>query len=180
MKSKNVSKRNKYLFVGSVLLIAGLASIFSQRFRHQLVKTLPSPTGTASTVTGVVAKVIDGDSIVLSTGENIRYIGINTPEIENGECFATESAKVNSDLVLGKTVTLVKDTSETDKYGRLLRYVYEGDTFVNDYLVKNGYARLMTIFPDTGFENQFTNSENYARQNSLGLWKKCKNTINTP
>jgi micrococcal nuclease len=109
----------------------------------------------------------------LSTGDEVRYIGINTPEIENNDCYATEAAKANSDLVLGKSVTLVKDASETDKYGRLLRYVYTGDTFINDELVKNGCARVMSISPDIKFESTFLASEKFAKDNLLGFWRKC-------
>lgn len=121
-----------------------------------------------------VTRVIDGDTIVIDTGEEVRYIGMNTPETETSECFATEASEVNENLVLGKTVRLEKDVSETDKYGRLLRYVYVGDTFIDDYLVKNGDARVMTVPPDTKYKDEFLQSENYAKENNLGLWGKCQ------
>jgi micrococcal nuclease len=133
-----------------------------------------------SFVTAKVAKVIDGDTIVIDTGEHIRYIGINTPEMETNECYATEATMTNKNLVLGKTVRLEKDVSETDKYGRLLRYVYishpeldSGSAFVNDELVKNGSARVETVPPDTKFKTEFVSSEKYAKVNKLGLWGKC-------
>lgn len=120
-----------------------------------------------------VIKVIDGDTIEINTGQIIRYIGMDTPEIETSECYATEASEVNKNLVLGKTVKLVKDVSETDKYGRLLRFVYVGDIFVDDYLIKNGFAKIMTVPPDVEFKDQFLQSENYAKENKLGLWNKC-------
>jgi len=73
-------------------------------------------------------------------------------------------------LVLNKKVRLVKDVSDTDRYGRLLRYVYVDDTFVNDYLVKEGYAKASTYAPDVKFSGQFAASEREARENKRGLW----------
>ena len=75
-----------------------------------------------------VTRVIDGDTIELETGQKVRYIGINTPETVDprkpAECFGRESSEKNKELVEGKIVELEKDISETDKYQRLLRYVY--------------------------------------------------------
>ncbi|MEA2016532.1 MAG: thermonuclease family protein [Actinomycetota bacterium] len=76
-------------------------------------------------------RVIDGDTIELENGDIVRYIGINTPETD--EFYGDIATSKNSDLVLNKTLRLEKDVSETDKYGRLLRYVYVGDIFVNAY-----------------------------------------------
>lgn len=161
--------------MGFVLLILGTILIIFQKFATVVTKNKVTPSPSLETSSEKVIRVIDGDSIVLSNGEEVRYIGINTPEIENNECFATISAKINSDLVLGKDIKLTKDTSETDNYGRLLRYVYLGDTFINDYLLKNGYAKVMLVSPDVKFEKEFGESENYAKENSLGLWGNCPN-----
>lgn len=122
-----------------------------------------------------VKKVIDGDTIILENGEKVRYIGIDTPEIiRNGrflpECFALESKRVNEKLVLGKKVRLEKDVSERDRYGRLLRYVYVGDVFVNEYLVKEGYAKAVSFPPDVKYQEKLRNAERYARENKKGLW----------
>lgn len=86
------------------------------------------------------------DTIVIDNGEHIRYIGMNTPELETNECYATEASEMNKELVLGKTVKLEKDISDVDKYGRLLRYVYVDNVFVDDYLVRNGFAKIMDIY----------------------------------
>jgi micrococcal nuclease len=120
-----------------------------------------------------VIRVIDGDTIQLEGGDRVRYIGMNTPELETNECFATEASEINKNLVLGKIIKLEKDISDTDKYGRLLRYVYVDNVFIDDYLVKNGDAKVMTIPPDTKYKDEFLQSQNYAKQNNLGLWGKC-------
>lgn len=132
-----------------------------------------TPQASSSATFAKVTKVIDGDTIVIDTGQHVRYIGMNTPEVETLECFATEASEINRNFVLGKVVKLEKDISETDKYGRLLRFVYVGDIFVDDYLVKNGYAKIMTVPPDVKYKEEFLESEKYARENNLGLWSKC-------
>jgi micrococcal nuclease len=123
-----------------------------------------------------VDAVLDGDTIRLSDGRRVRYIGIDTPEIESNppECFAREATTKNRALVEGKRVALRKDKSETDRYGRLLRYVYLSDgSFVNEILVRNGYAVAATFRPDVRFADDFTHWQAEARANERGLWKKC-------
>jgi len=122
-----------------------------------------------------VTRVIDGDTIVIDSSQKIRYIGMNTPEIETSECYATEASEINKNLVLGKEVRLEKDVSETDKYGRLLRYVYVGDTFINNELVKDGSAKVETVKPDVKYESEFVTWQKFAKVNKLGLWGRCPN-----
>lgn len=121
-----------------------------------------------------VVRVVDGDTVKLENGKVVRYIGIDTPETVDPrkpiQCFGKEVSSKNKELVEGKEVTLVKDVSETDKYGRLLRYVYIDNTFVNDYLVKNGYAHSSSYPPDIKYQEQFKKSEEEAKNNKLGLW----------
>ena len=125
----------------------------------------------------LVTRVIDGDTIEIFNGQKVRYIGIDTPEMKHRnktiECFAQEAFKRNKDLVLGKMVRLEKDISETDKYGRLLRYVYVGDIFVNLELVKQGYAYTATYPPDVKYSELFLQAQEEARDKSNGLWESC-------
>lgn len=104
--------------------------------------------------TAVVTKIVDGDTVwVHIDGESykVRYIGMNTPEI--GDAGADAATALNSSLVMGKTVQLYKDKSETDKYGRLLRYVVVDGLFVNYELVKQGVAESGTWEPDTACDD---------------------------
>ncbi|MFA7209562.1 MAG: thermonuclease family protein [Parcubacteria group bacterium] len=121
-----------------------------------------------------VASVVDGDTIKLENGQVVRYIGIDTPETVHPskpvQCFGKEASTKNKEMVLGKEVRLVKDVSETDKYGRILRYVYVGDNLINDYLVRNGYASSYSYPPDVKFQDQFKQAEAEARTNKRGLW----------
>jgi len=127
----------------------------------------------------LVTKVIDGDTIEIEGGQRIRYIGIDTPETVNPnspvECFGKEASNKNKELIEGKMIKLEKDVSETDRYGRLLRYVWIGDVFVNDYLVKEGYANSSSYPPDVKYQDQFRASETDARNDNKGLWGSCNN-----
>ena len=126
----------------------------------------------------LVTRVIDGDTIEIEGGQKIRYIGIDTPETVHPDkpvqCYGRESSDKNKNLVEGKQIRMEKDVSETDRYGRLLRYVFIGDVFVNDYLVKEGFAKSSTFPPDVKYQQQFLDSEKQARDNNLGLWAGCQ------
>lgn len=131
----------------------------------------PTPT-TTTTVEGDsarVTRVIDGDTIdvqIDGVGYRVRYIGVNTPESD--EVCYRQATDANAALVNGKTVTLVKDVSETDVYGRLLRYVYVGNEFVNADLVRGGWAESVEYPPDTAHAAEFRQLEAAARQANVG------------
>ncbi len=126
----------------------------------------------------VVTRVVDGDTIEIEGGKKVRYIGMDTPEIHHPkkpvECFGQEAYEVNKSMVEGKNVKLEKDVSETDRYGRLLRYVSVDGVMVNDYLVRQGYAYASTYPPDVKYQDQFRQAQQEARENKKGLWNSCK------
>jgi micrococcal nuclease len=145
-----------------------------------------SPGQGLNQTTGQTAKVVravDGDTIELENGDKVRYIGIDTPETvdprKSIQCFGIEAKSYNENLVLNKTVRLEKDVSDKDSFGRLLRYVYVGDIFVNDKLVREGYARVSTFPPDVKFSDQFLAAEREAREANRGLWKSCPASPNS-
>ncbi|MFZ5932666.1 MAG: thermonuclease family protein [Patescibacteria group bacterium] len=118
-----------------------------------------------------VTRVIDGDTIEIEGGQRVRYIGMDTPEKD--ACFSNESTAKNKVLVEGKTIVLEKDVSETDRYGCLLRYVYVGDSMVNEVLVKEGYAEVYTYPPDVKYNERFLAAQKDARDKNRGLWSSC-------
>lgn len=124
-----------------------------------------------------VERVIDGDTIELTNGEKVRYIGIDTPESVDPridvQCFGVEASGKNKELVEGKVVRLEKDVSQTDQYGRLLRYVWVDDIFVNLLLVQEGYAFSSPYPPDVRHEMDFSEAEKEARLSGRGLWGGC-------
>jgi micrococcal nuclease len=127
----------------------------------------PTPAGETANVT----RVIDGDTIEVSVAgrtHRLRYIGIDTPE--RGACFFDAATERNRRLVGGRTVRLERDVSETDRYGRLLRYVYAGETFVNAALVREGFANASTYPPDVAHAEEFVRWQAEARKAQRGLW----------
>ena len=125
-----------------------------------------------------VKRVIDGDTILLSNGKRVRYIGINTPESvapnRPVECFGKEASGFNKKLVEHKYVRLERDISDVDKYGRWLRYVYIDGTFVNLKLVEEGYAYAYTVPPDVKYADLFLKAQREAKEKGKGLWGKCQ------
>jgi len=123
--------------------------------------------------TTTVARVIDGDTIIIATGHRVRYIGIDTPEVyPEREALGTEARQANRQFVEGKKIRLEQDVSDTDKYGRLLRYVYVDDLFVNAELVRQGLAEAKAYPPDTKYQDLLTQLEREARQAGRGIWAK--------
>lgn len=128
------------------------------------------------TTSFTVKEVVDGDTIILSDRSRIRLIGINAPEY--GMYFFEEASEVMEAMVFGKEVTLEKDISEKDKYGRLLRYVYAENLFINLEMLKRGFANVYTYPPDVKYNDEFLEAERYARDSNLGLWEKsCMSDI---
>jgi micrococcal nuclease len=123
-----------------------------------------------------VSKVIDGDTIELTNGEKIRYIGINTPETKHPykpiEPFGEEATVFNKQLVEGKTVRIETDVQAKDKYGRTLAYVWVDTTFVNAELVKQGYAQVSTYPPNVKYQELFLKLQTEAREAGRGLWSQ--------
>ena len=117
---------------------------------------------------GIITRIIDGDTFYLED-ERVRLIGINTPESYE-ECYNKGTEKLK-ELILDKQVFLEKGVLETDEYGRLLRYVFVDDIFVNLEMIRSGYAYSWKIEPDIKYSVQFEDTENYARENGIGcLW----------
>src|SRR3989344_5448521 len=158
---KFILSKKVYVLFGLVVsvLITGAFVIFPEFF-PVTPTAAPSPDASPSAtpnalrggVLATVVSVVDGDTIKIEGGEIVRYIGVDTPETVDPrrpiECFGKEASGKNKQLVQGKVVELEKDVSERDRYGRLLRYIWIGDTMVNEVLVREGFARVATFPPD--------------------------------
>lgn len=137
-----------------------------------------------------VIRAVDGDTIeieILSVvpgpgaghtivGERykVRLTGIDTPEsVKPGspvECFGKEASAATAALLEGETVRMVKDVEDTDRYDRLLRYIYLGEEMANARLVANGYASAYTYPPNVRHADLFVQLQREAREANLGLW----------
>lgn len=121
-----------------------------------------------SVITAIVDYVIDGDTVELRNKERVRLIGINTPEM--GQPYSAEAKNKLKELIEGKETVLEKDITDKDQYGRLLRYIWLGDTLINLEMVKLGYANSYTYPPDVKYQNQIVAAEREAREKKIGLW----------
>ena len=131
-----------------------------------------------------IIKVLDGDTVRvrLQNGriKKVRLIGINSPE-KGKEKYADEAWLYAKKLMLNKYVYLEKDISDTDQYGRLLRYIWLkqvdkkdlkniGVYNVSAIMLKNGYARCYTFKPDIKYLDEFKKIEKRAKRKNRGLW----------
>ena len=114
------------------------------------------------------ARIIDGDTFILQTDEKVRLIGIDTPEKK--ERYYFEATQELTSLISGKCLRLEKDISDKDEYGRLLRYVYVDNNFINEMMVEKGFAESFPFFPDVKYASKFEKVQLYAKKNKLGMW----------
>ncbi len=120
--------------------------------------------------------VADGDTIVLRDGRHVRYIGIDAPETahqqQREEPMAKQARAINQQLVAGWRIRLVFDRERTDRYGRILAYVYRHDgRFVNAELIRRGCAHAFYQWPNTSKAEDLLAAQRDAMQNGLGIWQ---------
>lgn len=139
-------------------------------------------TGTSQTHVARVVSVSDGDTITVDIDgqtQTIRLLGVDTPETHHPTkpvgCFGPEAEQFTRTQLNGKEVRLEYDVERHDKYNRTLAYVYVGDTRFNDVLIEQGYAKILSIEPNTKYEHELLVKEIEAQQKSRGLWEYCPN-----
>lgn len=116
----------------------------------------------------VVTRIIDGDTLVISTGETVRLIGVDAPEKK--DCYSINGANRLQELVLDKEITIEHDRSEKDRYGRTLLYIWVDGVFVNEILTKEGFADSKRYPPDIKYAPLLEAAEEEARAKNLGIW----------
>ncbi len=167
------------LFLGVLIQLAAGDQVGAEQLLKQIAALLgvgvPSQDELA-----LVKRVVDGDTIVVEIGGKeyrVRYIGVDAPEsTTRQECFGREATRFNRTLVEGQTVRLERDVSETDRYGRLLRYVYlSNGEMVNEVIIREGYALARSFPPDVKYQDRFREAEREAKQKQRGLWRSCPN-----
>lgn len=173
---KKLFLNRNYLSIYAILMIVLIISLLL------VIYFVPQETEN----TFYVKDVIDGDTIVVNKGlaeYRIRYIGVDTPEMNFGkgepECFAKEARDFNISKVLNKKVTLKSDKEDRDRFDRLLRYVYieenQNEVMLNEILISSGYAKVLSIAPNTMYAEKFKNLQDEAKKQNIGIWKECSN-----
>ena len=157
--------------------IAGILRKESQNYSQHIIKAfallylvfiISNPA--FSQDTGQVQKVYDGDTVLLSDGRKIRYIGVNSPEWF--EPFYLKAKRLNESLVMGKDVRLEFGEERVDKYGRLLAYLYVGDQMINAKLIEEGLAHAFFIPPNRKHNALLLKLQTDARERKVGIWSK--------
>ncbi len=159
------SSFRQFLISGVLALVAVI--ILSYAFRP--VRYISLSKGAEQTV--YIQRVIDGDTVVAKGGERIRYAGIDTPE--RGEPYYKEAKERNSELVLHRNVRIEICTEKPrDRYGRLLAWIYVDDSSVEETLLREGLARVITI-PPCGLikAERFRAIEEAAKAGGVGMWR---------
>jgi len=159
-----------------ILIILALAILLKPESNPAIPQPSPAIPEPDKTITGraieepfIVTKVVDGDTVHIN-GESTRLICIDTPE--RGEEGYQESTKYLESLILNKEVILEEDITKRDKYNRLLYYIFtkKGD-FVNEIMVREGYAKAYPYFPDTRLCPQIQEAEKQAKALGKGIWE---------
>lgn len=113
-------------------------------------------------------EVKDGDTMVLSNGEEVRYIGIDTPE--RGETLFWEATKTNQEMLKKGKIALEYDLDKKDDWGRTLAYVWVDSVMINAELIKNGLAWVYLFSPNLKYRDRFISLQKQARGEKIGIW----------
>jgi micrococcal nuclease len=162
-----------------VLLIAGVLLLVLTQEEGESGDRRGEPNG--KSVDATVVRVVDGDTaemeLASGKGEDVRFIGVDTPESvapgEPVECFGKKASRFTTQLIEGEEVTLRFGAERRDGYDRLLAYVYLDGRFVNAELVRLGYARTLEIAPNVDHAEQLARLQQAAANAGRGLWGTC-------
>lgn len=178
---KKSKKAPSFLVIIILVLLGGLFYNNSDLFLAEISGDSPVKLEKA-----VVTKHVDGDTVYVKledgSEKKVRFIGVNSPEsTTKTEPYGKEASEYTKKSLKGKTIYLEKDVSETDKYGRLLRYIWleppkeisESEIrtkMFNAILVLEGYAQSSTYPPDVKYSEYFKDFQKEARKKNTGLW----------
>lgn len=143
----------------------------------------PDPVWDAPVTAATIEQIVDGDTVdVVIDGhhERVRLLGIDTPESVSRnvpqQCYGHEASEALAGLLPpGTEVEIYRDVEGRDRYGRLLLYLYKASdgTFVNLWLVEEGFAEAVSYQPNVAHEVEFTAARRRAVSNRAGLWANC-------
>jgi len=133
----------------------------------------------ASAAVFLVTSIRDGDTLTISTGEKVRFLQIDTPEISPAECYGAEARKALVDIIGKSPISLESDSvsDDIDQFGRILRYIKIGKVNVNLKLVEIGAATPYFFKGEKGkYSAQLFKAAQNAKAKKIGLWKLCPKT----
>lgn len=167
----------KIILIALIIIVCGSLAYLSSPSKPTYAKKIPKIDPKQQYE---VINVLDGDTFDISVGKQIvtvRMLGIDTPETVDPrkpvQCFGKEASDTTKEMLTGHSVKLQADKTQgtSDAYGRALAYVYRDDgTFMNEFLLKNGYAREYTFKVPYALQKEFKALEKEAREGKKGLW----------
>ncbi len=165
-----------YRISSTVIMIHMLIAVFLFAGCNQAYQTGSSKI----TVPSTQVTVIDGDTIKLklkNKTETVRFLLVDSPEIRDkitdiAQPYSLEAKALTSEMIKNsQEITIEKDKSERDKYGRYLAYVYADGKSIQEALLTSGLARVAYVFaPNTKYESQFRSIETAAESKKIGIW----------
>lgn len=168
--------KTKIIIITTIIIVCGFAAYFSSPSKKYTYKIPKIDLERQYEV----AKVFDGDTFEIKLDKQtmtVRMLGIDTPETIDPrkpvQCFGKEASDMTKEILVGHSVNLQIDKTQsfTDKYGRLLAYVYRDDgLFINQYLLENGYAHEYTYAIPYTKQKEFKKIEKEAREQKKGFW----------
>jgi micrococcal nuclease len=173
--------RLKYLLLLIAIILSYLAFSWSSiTLVNEVLPEISVPEYALEEDSFLVTEVVDGDTLKVrdKAGDlyTVRLIGIDTPETvhprRQSECFGLEASLKLKELAEGAYVEMEKDVSETDRYGRLLRYIYKDGVLINEVMVREGYAFSARFPPDVNYAELFDDAQRDAYENKRGLWNE--------
>jgi micrococcal nuclease len=176
----------RLLAIGLLLALAAAVALVAWLGSEQRSPTGGTAEAAPSGDSAVVERVIDGDTIVVELDgrrERVRYVGVDAPELANreagtvAECWGEEARDANARMLDGAEVRLERDTSDRDRFGRLLRHVWVARSgqwhLVAEELAAAGAVEARSYPPDTRRDDELERAEGAARRAGLGLWGAC-------
>jgi micrococcal nuclease len=146
-----------------LLALLALGALPSCRAAPDNAAAQPSPC--------VVERIADGDTFTCRDRVRVRLIGIDTPELAQGEAGREARAALARLIPPGTAVRLEQDVSPRDRYGRTLAHVWRGSRLINEALVREGWAMLYTVPPNVKYAGRLERAQKEARAEGAGLWK---------
>lgn len=118
----------------------------------------------------LVGRVVDGDTFYCRDGRKVRLIGVDSPERGQGAPARQARHALARLIPIGRAVRLERDVAPTDRYGRVLAWVWAGGTLVNEAMVRQGWAVIYTVPPNVKYAARVGQAQNEARVHGAGLW----------
>jgi len=136
---------------------------------------IPTPTTTPGRVRVLVERVLDGETIEIGGGSRVLYRGVDAPELLPLECYGSEAAARNRQLVEGKWVEMETDGPNLDsRFGYYQRYIFVDGQLVNVVLLREGYARTSSDVYSLRLASELLQAQEMARTENIGVWRQCR------